>query len=238
MGLLQDFTTQDDVQFLKRLLKPNHYLTQLQDNQYSWAKAWRTAFQVTDSGLITWRGYDIDTFHMALNTALAIGNDQLYLMTRMAAQAEIHGFLEPEDCRWAADVIDQGLALGVYRHGVGHVPTGWLDVIALLRKTEDPVVLSYNVCDSFPNVDIAYWGTNLHVTEEMMEKFDNLSVERQWKICMANLREMHNFSLRITRTPERKFGHGLSVFDFIAEDQGSRFDAAYERGDLAYGRIN
>jgi hypothetical protein len=85
-----------------------------------------------------------------LNAVLAVGNDALCLAARVHAQCEVHGWIAPSDREWAAATIEAGRATGLYRSGVG-----WEDIVNLLRSSRDePVVLSYSVCDMFPSRDI------------------------------------------------------------------------------------
>ncbi len=124
---------------------------------------------------LIYQGKPIDMFELALNTAMTVGNDAVRLAARIHAQCEIHGYVEGPNRGWLADLMQTGLDLGVFRPGLWYVDRpcggqaalepdrkwsdqGWGDVMALLRSRDDePVVMSYSVCDQFPDRDITDW---------------------------------------------------------------------------------
>lgn len=86
-------------------------------------------------------------FTIALNTTLRVGSDPIKLAARIHGQCEVHCWVAGKNRTWLAGIMEQGREIGFYRED-----SGWEAVISLLRSREDePVVLSYSVCDSFPN---------------------------------------------------------------------------------------
>lgn len=95
----------------------------------------------------------LDTWQVILNSCLAAGSDSIKLLARIHAQCEIHGFVEGEDRNWFADMIEAGRRDNILRGGAG-----WEELVIMLRSRDDePVVMSYSVCDSFPNRYTSTW---------------------------------------------------------------------------------
>jgi hypothetical protein len=94
-------------------------------------------------------GEKVDLFGSQLDTAIALGNDQLKFAARLHGQCEVHCYIEGQNREWLAGIIEQGLEQGIYRR-----EQGWESVVSLLRNgCNSPVVLSYSVCDQFPSED-------------------------------------------------------------------------------------
>ena len=115
----------------------------------------RTALSGIGSRDMLVAGVSLDPSSVSLNTALALGSDPVRLAAKIHGWCEVHAWFDGPDRAWAADIIDQGLAAGIYRRGhpadAGY-SQGWEQVQALLRERDDePVVMSYSVCDQFPN---------------------------------------------------------------------------------------
>lgn len=106
---------------------------------------------------------------LALNTALAVGSDPIKLAAKIHGWCEAHAWVDGPDRAWLAEIIDEGLAVGVYRRGIWYADQpdtprdkwssqGWEEVQAHLRSRDDePCVMSYSVCDQFPNRHTAAW---------------------------------------------------------------------------------
>ena len=91
------------------------------------------------------------TFTVALNTAFTMGSDPIRFLARMHGQCEIHAYVEGPNRAWLSDILAEGR-----RHGILRTESGWEDVITLLRSRDDePVVMSYSVCEQFPNAQAA-----------------------------------------------------------------------------------
>lgn len=88
-------------------------------------------------------------FTVALNTTLRVGSDPIKLAARIHGQCEVHCWVAGPNRAWLARIIQQGREIGFYRRD-----SGWEEVMVLLRSRDDePVVLSYSVCESFPNAN-------------------------------------------------------------------------------------
>jgi len=227
---------------------------------------WRQSVEISLSaslgeGRLTWHGKPIDTFSLVLNTAARAGGNALKLAARIHGQCEIHCYAEGADRAWLAGIIDEGLETGVFRRGTGHGrEESWEHVAAFLRERDDePVVLSYSVCDQFPSRWEAGWepppGTDLRPSwadpgdwatmgAEEREKYHQagrdecwgeLETGERWRIAMDALRRKGG-GLRLDPAGwgDFYFGHGLSVFDILAADFEERLSAALlgkENGD-------
>lgn len=153
------------VERLRALIHPDHYLSQLQFTDPAFrVKSLQTCLNIRED-VFFFSLAPVETFSLVLNTALLDADDPMRLAIRIDGQCEIHAYVEGPNRAWLADIIDAGLATGLYRRGLhvgrpggGQGPwrsQGWEDVIALLRSRDDePVVTSYSVCDSFPNPDV------------------------------------------------------------------------------------
>ena len=141
---------------IKELITPGHYMTATPNmNHARWVQQMGTALRVGDEPVLSWKGQPIGSWELILNTAAAVGNDQIKLAARLHGQCEIHAYVEGPHRAWLADIMQTGLDCGIYRHqhpGNPEFSQGWAEVIALLRSRDDePVVTSYSVCDQFPN---------------------------------------------------------------------------------------
>ena len=120
-------------------------------------------------------GVRLHTTDVGLNTALACGSAPVQLAAKLYGWGEGHCWVDGKDRAWMADVIDKGLESGVLRRAIWYVDgvcdgpvawhpdrklsnQGWEAVQEFLRSRGDgPVVLSYSICDQFPNREIAGW---------------------------------------------------------------------------------
>lgn len=167
-------------------------------------------------GELCLNGKPISPFALSLNTAYAIGNDAVRLAARIHGQCEIHCWTKGENRKWLAGIVQQGLARGFYRAGMG-----WDDVISLLLSADDsPAVMSYSVCEQFPNQGITgfYYDTPVGADGEPdYDAWYDLSEEDQWYLAMKGL--------------EAKGGSGLE----LSPDTWDNFffDDGYTAMDLA-----
>lgn len=173
-------TYSQDVEQLLALVKPGHWLHRVDRKAPGWLRPWAESFTMALTGSLSgeflqWKGRDIDPFSVCLNTALRYGSDPVRLAARIHGQCEIHAWVDGKNRAWLADLMQQGLDEQVYRAGIWYVDRacegspakqpdrkwsdqGWGEVMALLRSRDDgPVVMSYSVCDSFPNRLAARW---------------------------------------------------------------------------------
>jgi hypothetical protein len=127
----------------------------------------------------------VEKFGVELNTAYKIGGDAVKLMCRIHGQCEMHCWIPGKDRIFIADIIDAGLKDFIFRDD-----QGWDDVTKLLRSgNKNPIVMSYSVCDQFPNMDIAeYYNA---------DRWYALRHETQWHKAFAKIK--NNAGLKICR---------------------------------------
>lgn len=244
---------------LRSFIHPDHYLAATdpyavdaygRGGVESWASTYATSFSVgwsRSTPLIQYRGKELDSFTLALNTAALLGNDQIKLAARLHGQCELHAWVDGPNRTWLAAVMQTGLDSGIYRSGFERgqaestwVPQGWDEVIDLLRQRDDePVVTSYSVCDQFPNSSVGDWmppwpdGVPKQwdaLSEEQQEQRSSrsdawyeLDDVEQWRISMAGLRSSEGgLELKPDNWDRFRFEHKLSVLDLVAHDAEER----------------
>lgn len=249
---------------LFRELSPDPYPGLRTDDAF-WLKSVETLLRISEPAL-RWKGREIDSFTLLLNTAMeAADGNPLKLAARIAGQAEVHCWCEGADRAWLARMIDEGLDAGKFRRNTGYSERcgrpsheSWEDVTAFLRSRDDePVVLSYSVCDGFPNRKAAGWeppeGTDLRpgwakdapgeweacdykddcYGEAKDALWADLGDAECWRTGMEGLRANPG---RLRLDPADwddfgfGFGNGLSAFDLIAPDYADRLDKALLEG--------
>jgi len=133
-----------------------------------------------------------DSFHLELNTAIHIGSDPIKLAARIHAQCEIFCYIEEKNRKWIADIIDNGIAIGVF--DVHSKYNHWKILSERLRKENDgPVVLSSSVTDSFPNILLSDMSDlYLHAEEEdkynIYDKYYDIPSADRFSMGMDHLR--------------------------------------------------
>jgi hypothetical protein len=152
-------------------------------------------------------------FDAALNTACAIGNDQVRLMARLHGQCEVHAFVVGQNRAWLAAIIRRGRETGVFR-----ADQGWESVAELLASRDDcPVVTSYSVTRQFPNPEIAGW-----VDDEDGEGFYRLSDAERWRRALEGLTAAGGgLEMKPEDWSQFYFGDGVNGFH-IAEQAWAR----------------
>lgn len=240
---------------LRQLLPDDHYLSR-PNYQYQavFEYAYRMQFRM-DVGidtLMSWRGRDLDVFAMQLNTVMQTGSDPLRMLARMAAQGGMHLTIPGEHRAWAADLIEQGLADGLLRTGMGWETPAYQgrysthSVVSLLRdRADEPVVLASSTNSSWPNADVGDWmpawpegvdrDFRLLTEEQQAERharadaWEELTEAEQWEHCLTGWDTLPQLT---PDTLGRRFVHGLSVLDLDAHDWQNRLDSALgvERG--------
>lgn len=128
----------------------------------------------------------VNWFTVTLNTVFAIGGDPLKLIARIHGQCEVHCWVSGEHRAWLASIIERGRAVGLYRK-----ECGWEAVVEMLRAHDDqPVVLSYSVCESFPNSNDVEppEGTDPEKAENG-DWFYDLTKDETWAIAFPALRD-------------------------------------------------
>lgn len=179
-------------------------------------------------------GHRADVFTVALNTALALGNDVVKLCARLHGQCEIHCYVEGPHRAWLAGIIEQGRKIGLLRKD-----SGWEDVITLLRsRADEPVVCSYSVCEQFPNYGIVRregvwtaprvaWDADFNERplepgeegEEDTDAWYDKPKDEQWQLALIALRQQAS-ARHLELTPDGwdtyYFEQGLTGFDVQA----------------------
>ncbi|MFJ2004785.1 hypothetical protein [Streptomyces chartreusis] len=249
-GLVEDIAvgmlglhSAEHVDRLVGMASPSHYIAQHADRYPSGmplATAYRLSFLHDDSytePVMTHRGRRIDTFALALNTALQLGSDQIKLAARLHGACELHTWVDGPNRAWLADVMQAGVDSGVYRrrmpyHGLeGAEPgrwtdQGWDDVIALLRERDDePVVTSYSVTDQFPNP-----GPDAEYNDDWYRG----DTAVQWRLGMEWLRASTGLlEMKPDDWATYRFEHRLTLLDLFAPDWEDRLTQAIAEDDEA-----
>lgn len=225
-------------------------------NNVRWQQSMRLRLGGMFDPTFAWKGHDIDAFTVVLNTACKVGNDSIRLAARIHGQCELHGYVEGPNRAWLADLMQAGLDAGLYRRKHPASPAfgqGWEEVMALLRTRDDePVVMSYSVCDQFPNPTVADWcpeipddwrpecvsaGDWAEYTEGEREGdredapnelWYALPDDEKWRLAMDGLRATWGLDLKPDNWSTFAFGRGLTALDFLAPDYADRLNAALE----------
>jgi hypothetical protein len=203
---IDGYWMQAEMERYKTLLEPSSYLLTEQD-PHRFQASFKTWLSVGHGNMllsIDGENKLIDTFSLALNTAIRLGSNPLKLIARLHGQCEIHAYIEGENRNWAADVIEEGRSFNLLRKNMG-----WEDAITLLRKRSDsPIVTSYTVCDPFPSKP-----EQLSMDYEV---WDNLKYETQWDVAIKALREKSKTAkLEIKPDNDVLFNDGLTGFDIM-----------------------
>jgi hypothetical protein len=156
-------------------------------------------------------------FNVDANSVLAAGSPSVQLATRIHAQCEAHMFVEGEDRAWFASAIETAVRDGAFRdEGWSRYPqwrdnpNGWQAVADLARAdASGPMVLSYSVCDWFPNPTIAAWPEPLPNEDEDWDAalaadqaWGDLSASERWDRAVAGLRRKAQTAWMLRLTPD------------------------------------
>jgi hypothetical protein len=178
-----------------------------------WVDTWCTWARVSyDNGGLRVGESVLPFGEMALNTLVAMNSPQLSFVAHVHGCCESHGWIPAENAEWLAEVIDRGRESNVFRAG-----QGWEDVADLAREVQSgmpgPIVMSYSVCESFPNAWVADWqppeGAEDHA-------WYDLPKAEQWELGVRGL-EQRDWPFPMG--PDRQdqgFLSGKSVFDLLA----------------------
>ncbi len=210
------------------------------------------------------RGREIKLSSLIANTALAVGSDPVRLAAKIHHTCEIHGYVQGFHRKWLAEVIEEGLEERVFRRSylaakdreadlkilMGIEMTeeesrpvarsfGWDTVIELLKSSSrGAVVMSYSVCEGFPNSSVGDWmppwpegvekrwdALTPQQQEERSERSEawyDLPVSKRWAISMKGLKDPSQPWFNQPITPQNlrtwRFGHELSLLDLMAGD--------------------
>lgn len=210
-------------------------------------------------------GHRLTTANVELNTALVAGSRPVQLAAKIHGWCEVHCWVEGPDRAWLAEIIAEGLAAGIYRRGLWYADRpdaprdkwssqGWEEVTALLeRRDDEPVVMSYSVCESFPNQFIGGWMPpwpdgvperyDALTDEQKLERDDRqdafyeLDGAEQWRIAMDALREVRPWARLAPDTlASVSFGPMVTVYDLFAPDRDERIARAFADDPAAQQR--
>lgn len=175
----------------------------------------RTIVNILDD-LFEVEGKLIETFALALNTAYVSGSDVIRLCARIHAQCESHCYIEGPNRKWFADIIEQGRKCFILRAN-----QGWEDVVHLLVSRDDePVVMSFSVCESFPNRYLSTWeAPEIDEDDEdapdINDLWDDLGGAERWKYSMEGLRKKHKLEIKPDDWDSYFFMHGWNGYQLL-----------------------
>jgi hypothetical protein len=198
------FDYEKEPHWTRRLFPEGHYIRT--DKGLNYERTLSTALRVGHNDLAVSNG-----FILALNTALAVGNDAVKLGARIHGQCEVHCWVDGKNRQWLAEIAESGLESGFFRPD-----QNWQAVIDHLKaNSENPVVLSYSVCEQFPNSTVAGWTDDTDGDD-----WYKLPHEQQWEMAFTALKEKDQW---LELTPERWewpdyfFGEKVTGFDLQAK---------------------
>lgn len=189
-----------------------------------WHMDWSTRFRIGDLTLRV-NGDPIGSTELAYNTLIATRSPALSLLARIGGMCEDHAWIAEEDAGWLADTIEASRAENVLRPG-----QDWEDVADLARDvstgaTRGPIVLSFSVCDGFPNRYVCGepwfypWATNQEAnpTDETAEsRWYELPSDEQWRIAVEAIGHRKHTRQIGPALQDVGFMSGASAFDLIA----------------------
>jgi len=160
----------------------------------------RYALSTAGGGMREIAGEEWDLFQCELNTIVKIGSDSMKFIAWIHGQCEIHLWVDGPNRAWLADIIDEGLKIGILREeSQGY--DGWGKVAELLRESDEgEVVTSYSVTESFPHFD--------YEKDELMTWEDSI----EWLKKRGGGTEM-----KPEEWNEFHFGEGKTAFDLVAK---------------------
>jgi len=177
-GPLESLIEYNAKDFLEHYMKGGDYLrSEINTNRFLFMGYMKTGFR-SDSFEIVLNQKPLALFPMKLNTALRMGSDPVKLAARIHASCEIWTWFKGENRNWIADIIEEGLNCHFFRKD-----DLWENVVEFLRSdSKNDVVLSYSVCDQFPNHYIANINQEIEhkLQKEIKEDEDRDSDEEDW----------------------------------------------------------
>lgn len=189
----------------RKILKPDSYLLKSR----IFKQSFDTSMKVGMEDHLVIDGEITGTFAAQLNTVMRIGNDVMKFICRFHAQSEIHGYVEGANRAWLAGIVQKGLDLEIFRKDAG-----WETLIEFLQEDDaEPVVMSYSVCESFPNPGAAGWepptGEN---GEKDWDAWYELPDDDRWNMSMEGIRADPWLEMKPDNWNEYFFRDGLDAF--------------------------
>lgn len=198
-------------------------------------------------------GGRISFWEMALNTALVVGSDPIKMAARLHGQCELHAWVAGRNRSWLANIISEGLDGGVFRRSLKGHSTGWEELIAVLRSSDNgPVVTSYSTSGQFPRLTAMRetWPTYCaacrvvtaaaataerdgicsqcslpYEDDRQTDAWGRLTSDERWEAATWSLDARRE--LRPDDWRGSRFGPGLTAFDLVAEDWRQRVRDKY-----------
>lgn len=137
---------------------------------------------------------------LAYNTALATGNESVKVAMQIHSYCEVHGYFEPDSFEWLQRAISQGLSSGLYDRFVG-----WEKLLSLIESSNSEIVMSYSVCDVFPEPSML---TDDHKKQDRLMA---LPSDILWDKCLKVVKkECTEITPKINY-----FGKGINGFQLI-----------------------
>lgn len=191
-------------------------------------------------------GQAVHTTDLGFNTALLAGSDPVKLAAKIHGYCEVHCWVDGPDRSWLAGIMQAGLHGGLYRRGLWYsdapdgpadkwASQGWDEVIALLlSRADEPVVMSYTVCDSFPNAEFGWmppWPDGVPkrwdalseeqqaARSERSEAWYDLDHAEQWRISTEALRARPYGRLTPESLGGQAFGPSLTIYDVLNDSR-------------------
>jgi hypothetical protein len=184
--------------WIRQFIRKDSYLSDYAVGDKFFVQALKSALITGFTDVLIENDTVIESLAFNLNTALKIGNDVIKFMARLHGQCEIHGFVEGKNRNWLADIIQDGLDKKILRESIHGVSNGWNKVIELLRSdNSNPVVMSYSVCESFPNSSVTTWKPKYDEKsgEDLHDEWYDLPRNEQWKMSMDAIRQEPSLEL-------------------------------------------
>jgi hypothetical protein len=157
-------------------------------------------------------------FDLVLNTAMVVGSAPVALAACLHGRCEQHAYVEPQDVRWLAAIIAEGLRDGVFRD-----EAGWIEVVDLLRADPGPVVTSYSTCDEFPNPTAARWIPHVRTEPAGSDDWEAWYAQpfsERWRLAMAGLRSRVGSPRMDPADWPRLFGDRRTAFHYVNDVSG------------------
>lgn len=193
---------------LAKFLQPDPDLTMREQFDRALGSRLYTMSFISTGAPFAWKGVEINTRQLIMNTVLATGSDPMRMAVKIHFQCEIHGYLMGFHRKWLADLVDEGLEEGIYRRAMG-----WEELSAKLREAaQGPVVTSFSGSDGFPDRAVANWRGSL-------EDWNGLGSEKQWALAVKGLKAPgRNRPWAPDTLRSYRFGHDLSLLDLLRAD--------------------
>jgi hypothetical protein len=188
---------------------PDAVKTRIAEREPYWSIDLDTWFRTTHFNFgrgdtrVIFQGERYDGMDIALNTASAL-SDTLRLAAFIHGRCESHGFFEKAEHGFVYKLIENARTTDTFRAG-----QGWEDLLELLRVAESPVVMSYSVCETYPNdVDVPV--------------IDKQTPERHWLRALDTLRKTPWLSFDGEGEDYYNFANAPTAFDIKAVEWSKR----------------